>query len=440
MWAVVVAQGAGYAWRRRSLRTAAERAQLRAAAGLPRKRFDLDSIDVRLLAGRAAAAGLEGFGSLVQRTPLALYGTPDTTHWSAAFDKLQWPSAPVRIGLDAAPEVARTLAAQQSPVPAHWLPVPSGGDEQGLLERFRLDALVRHDASGAVRIVTPEGIGREASWFDWGLARPLCFANVFPALLDPAQMTLETVDFGDPAETRLVGAMTRAAAALARSPHRLDFGDRLRGRRPASRSASGPRATAAMWPAEECLFDIASLLEHRMPDGSDSPAWRAAARIASAFLAATEAPIDLEARRRGIDACLRILPEEPEVLLRAAALRFATWDDRSALEALVRADRAIRAAGEHGMDQLPFLQSELEMGLPGPFTLGRVAAGICLVCSSSPVERLGHIRGDVLDDMRYSAWLVGRDQDRAALVEVFRVLERERGAAESPGRPAPLAA
>jgi len=162
-------------------------------------------------------------------------------------------------------------------------------------------------------------------------------------------------------------------------------------------------------------------------EGQDSPAWRAAARVASGWLAATDAPVDIETRRRLVDACVRVLPEEPEVLLRAAAMRFAAWEDRSALEALGRADRAIRSS-EHRetIDQLPFLQSELEMGLPGPFTLGRVAAGICLVCATSPDERFWHIRGDVLDDMRYSAWLVGRDQDRAALVEVFRALERTR--------------
>ena len=57
-------------------------------------------------------------------------------------------------------------------------------------------------------------------------------------------------------------------------------------------------------------------------------------------------------------------------------------------------------------------------------TLGRVAAGVCLVCATSAPERLPFIRTDFMDDVRYSAWLVGRDQDRAALYDVFRVVER----------------
>ena len=68
--------------------------------------------------------------------------------------------------------------------------------------------------------------------------------------------------------------------------------------------------------------------------------------------------------------------------------------------------------------------AEVECGLPGPLTLGRVAACVCLVCATSPAERVPFIRADFMDDARYSAWLVGRDQDRAVLYEVFRVMER----------------
>ena len=72
------------------------------------------------------------------------------------------------------------------------------------------------------------------------------------------------------------------------------------------------------------------------------------------------------------------------------------------------------------------LSCELEHGPYSPMTLGRVAAGICLLCASSPTERLAYLRDDLLEDMRYSGWLVGRDTERAVLIDVFRAIERAR--------------
>jgi hypothetical protein len=48
---------------------------------------------------------------------------------------------------------------------------------------------------------------------------------------------------------------------------------------------------------------------------------------------------------------------------------------------------------------------------------------VALVCATTPASHVPYIRADFMDDARYSAWLVGRDQDRAALMQVFKHLE-----------------
>jgi hypothetical protein len=433
VWTVGIAQAAGYAWHRRSLWTREVKAKLRAAPGLPVSRRNLQDIDVRLLLTRGVAAGIDALEYVAARMPWPVQALPDTTNLSRKLDGIAWLATPLRIGLDVSADTARALTAQESNHAVEWIPVPSGSDDQSVIRSYRLDALARHDCAEALHIIVAEREGHESNWFDWAVPRPLSYAAVFPAQIDPSQVTIDAVDMNKPGEARIVSLLIRTAAVLARSPHRLDLCDRLRGRRSALGIRFGPRAVSSFWPAEEFLIELSSAVVEGSSEGWTSPAWRAAARVASAWVASTDAPLDVESRKRCADACARVLPEEPEVLLRAAALRFATSDDSAAFDTLARADRVIRGrTSVDPPDQLPFLQSELEMGLPGPLTVGRVAAGICLSCATSAVERFPHIRGDVLDDMRYSAWLVGRDQDRAVLVKVFKVLEQERiGAAKS---------
>jgi len=174
------------------------------------------------------------------------------------------------------------------------------------------------------------------------------------------------------------------------------------------------------------MLDLVDLITDS-PDAPVTAARKAAARGISAWLATTDSWVDVAIRRRGADAALAVVGDEPEVLLRAAAVRMAVGDDGSAKELLLLAEHHIRSSDPTQVtNHLAFLQAELEMGLPSPMTLGRVAAGICLVCATSPSEQLPYIRGDVMDDVRYSAWLVGRDQDRAVLDQVFRNLELAR--------------
>jgi len=41
-------------------------------------------------------------------------------------------------------------------------------------------------------------------------------------------------------------------------------------------------------------------------------------------------------------------------------------------------------------------------------------------------DKIPYFRDDVMDDARYSGWLVGRDQDRKFLLEVFDAIIRDR--------------
>ena len=96
---------------------------------------------------------------------------------------------------------------------------------------------------------------------------------------------------------------------------------------------------------------------------------------------------------------------------------------------LLRADRLIRQRGTfEGLDHMKLLQAELEHGTFGGMTIGRVAAGICLACAVTPADRIMFLRDDLLDDLRLSSYLVGRDREHAILIDVFRQLERNRRA------------
>lgn len=326
-------------------------------------------------------------------------------------------ASPIRIGLDAGPETRRILTEQPTSLPIAWAALSPSQDDQATLRRHRMDATFSEHSTGATRIVTVEHPEREASWYDWALPRPLTYASVFPVRVDTTQLTLEDSDLSDPKQATLTAALLRASAALSRTPGRLRLSDRFFGRLPSADCGSGVRTPTGL--ADRAMLELAEALT----DAPATSASKAAARGVSAWLATTDVWLDINLRRQGIENALRILGEEPEVLLRAAAIRLAMFEDDSAFDALRTAERVIRS-GNHAQvgEHLAFLQAELELGLPNPLTLGRVAAGICMVCSSSPRERVAFIRGDIMDDVRHSAWLIGREQDRAVLSEVFNLM------------------
>lgn len=336
----------------------------------------------------------------------------------------------LRIGVDAGPEVRQAIISQPSDTPAQWLTMSPGADDQATLRRFRLDALVRVGVGTGpqpVRVTTLEHPEREAAWYDWSAPRPLTYASVFPVRIDPAQVTLDHADFANPRQAALIAAIVRSAATLGRTPARLRLSDRLVGRSPSSGGEAGVRTpTSAL---DRAMLELVSTFVENSQ--TQTPASLAAARAVSAWLASTEAWLDITLRRKGVEAAVGLLPSECETQLRAAAVRLAMFEDEPAFEALREAGKIIRSGShQHIGEHLAFLQAELELGSPNPLTLGRVGAGICLVCASTTPDRAAFIRGDLMDDVRHSAWLVGRDQDRQLLGEIFTLMGADRA---SPG-------
>lgn len=350
-------------------------------------------------------------------------------------DRLAWSSRPLRIGV--ALDEARRVAIVNAPgvVECEWVSLAvdaAAGDAQDLMRRNRLDAMV-HDGGSGLAVITPEASDREASWYDWSEHRPLSYAGVFPIYLDCARVSLTGLAVKFERDAAVARALTETAAVLSRSAHRLTLADRVSGRRPIDdgRMSEGSRGSFSREPSEACLKDLLFRVQSFDLMAVPTPAQRAAARVVSAWLAtrpmAEDVEADIASRRRGIEAAAQIAGDEPEVMLRLAAVRFAAMDDDAGYDALWRADRILRDRQTlPGIDQAVFLQAELDLGPYGPMTLGRAAAGICLLCATTPVDRIPYVRDDLIDDMRYSGWLVGRDQERAMLIEVFRRLERIR--------------
>jgi hypothetical protein len=408
---VGLAHAIGYAWAQRVQRRVRNTPVVigRSPGSYPDSPSEWAAVDVGAVLGHFGASAFEAARSgtsVLNISDSRLSEIEDSL--SARLDRSRGGPATIKIGIDAGPDLSQAILCTDTvhPIPVQWVAVPPAPDDQMELQRLNLDALIRQPGFEPTRVVSRENPGRDSAWYDWSSPRPLTFASLFPSRIDPA------------------------AAVLSRTPARLTLPDRLRGRRPLSASVA-PAIQPAQPPADRCVLDLAELLASN-PCAPNTAARKAAARVVSAWMATTDAWVDLAVRRRAAEAALSILGDEPEVLLRAAAVRLAACDDGSALELILRAERIIRAANpEPVTDHLAFLQSEVEMGLPGPMTLGRVAAGICLVCATSPPEHLAYIRGDVMDDVRYSAWLVGRDPDRAMLDEIFRNLELARKSGES---------
>jgi hypothetical protein len=55
---------------------------------------------------------------------------------------------------------------------------------------------------------------------------------------------------------------------------------------------------------------------------------------------------------------------------------------------------------------------------------------VCLMAASVPASRLEFLREDMLDDLAHAEVLIGRDQDRRVLTQVFEAIARNRIAAE----------
>lgn len=366
---------------------------------------------------RAASAGVE----LVTRT--VARGVEETL--CAWHDRLAWPARPVRVGLAVGPELARSIVECEGSSRVEWFTLPYGVTGPGACERYVLDAAVGGGPGTGVTVFTSVAQGREAAWYDWAGQRPLSYASVFPGRTDAERVTLEGAA-RLPQDHTLVRALIESAAVLSRTTERLNLGDRIRGRRPLTAIDRLTRFGEHSDPVDECVRRVGELLiaDERRAYGAGE--LRGAARVVSAYLAGRAGEPD-ESDRRHVESAAEIAGDEPEVMLRLGAVRIGAGDDEGGVEALLEADRLLRGKPPaHSADQLLFVQSEIENGSGGRMTLGRVAAGICILAVTSPAERLAYLRDDLLDEMRHSGWLLGEQADRALLQEVFRALERAR--------------
>lgn len=439
LWLIGAAQAAAWAARR-----AAERpwpfADDPAAV-------DEDVVEkARRLGASVAAAGVE----TVEASALAL-GVPRESlaraeaALTSRIDHADVQPAPLRIGVEgrAAFTALSRAAVEPAGVRVAWVELDPGASAARSVDELHLDALVTIDPETSAALVrTPEGDGRDAAWYDWSAGRPLLYMNVFPVRTDCARANLGRVDWGRPEEAGLAAALTIAAAALSRTPARLGLPDRARGRLPAFGQAAGGHGDDPMRTAGERALEALGDRLDALPEAAPiTEATRAAARVVSAWAASTDEPVALERRARWAACAHRVAGDEAEVLLRAAAVGFAAGDEPWALTLIESAKRACDARADRvGDDPMAFVQAELDTAGASPLTLGRLCAGVCLACAGATPDRVAHLGEDFFDDARYTTWLVGRDQDRAALMQVFRRLEGRRTPAPAPIDPAPAVA
>jgi hypothetical protein len=412
---------------------------------------------------------LSWLNELLARTPMSAWCLePGWEHrLSARLGGASKAGTPLRIGLSISRDHGAMLVdhASGGSTTMRWFSVPRDADPEAAAASEVLDAVVSEPAPGVLRITTLERAGADSAWFDWSKRRPFCYEAVFPVRVDPLHVHLDLSDDGDVEDSiELVADLTAAAAMLSRHPARLSLEDRVLGRHATAGliRESGEIETfrRELDPAERVMVDLAERVcvrsdrlasEGERARGCVTAADRVAARVVSAWISGVVSgggggswggsgggswggTITSGQRRTWVEACARVVSDEPEVLLRLAAVRFSMSDDDAGIDALRRADALLRREGlEVAPDPVAFLQAELEHGPESPMTLGRVAAGLCLSLAGVPAERIPFLIEDLLDDMRFSNWLVGRDQDRALLIRIMRELAASRGGEHDAG-------
>jgi len=349
--------------------------------------------------------------------------TPAQHRWARKLDAGRWPTAPLRVGIRVGHEFSRQLKHAPGSGGVQFVFVASNAADRAACQDLNLDAMVV-PIQGGVKILSRAHRQREAAWFDWGASRPLSYPAVFPTRLDCSQVTIDDNPTSD-VEIHLIRALVETAAACSRLDARLLTNDRWRGRKALDHSGV----------ADEAMSRLAVVLQHASL-GTIRAAHRAAARVLSAW-AVTDRPAGFASPQRHLaELCARCAGNEAEVMLRLGAARFADLDDQGGRQALLAADRMLRTRPTlPGVDNSAFIQAELDQGRHDPLAVGRVAAGVVLACAAMPVEKLVFTQGDLLEEMRFSAWLVGRDQDRALLHRLTLDLVSQRRA-EQLGLPA----
>ncbi len=353
--------------------------------------------------------------------PLCVLGSRSHAWLVAQFEEGFWPSRPLRIGVTD-PQLLALLQPTLPTCDVQWIPVPRETPPTLPGPRI-LDCLVSRSDDSDILVSTPEAPGRDAAWHNPAAARPITFSTLFPGRVDFAVAAFPHDRVGH--EPQLLRTFLEAAAALSRHRSRLTLADRFAGRLPLIHAELATRVPPARDPFQNVqrmlAVELGAALERQ--DGPATPLRLAAARLVSAYLAGSDDEFPDSLRHALLERCVGAAGDEPEVLLRAAAGRVAAYADDRAIEAIVRAERALR---DHPLaargDQIPFLQAEFQTGRGTPISLGRVAAGVALICAAMDTTRAAFFRDDLLDEARFSHWLIPREQDRRFIINVFRAI------------------
>ncbi|MBK7404690.1 MAG: hypothetical protein IPJ41_08660 [Phycisphaerales bacterium] len=354
-------------------------------------------------------------------------GSPLLARAERGLLALPWPTRPLRVGLCMPPDEAEQVIAASGACRVDWFRLAGWDDPQAVCRRHQFDAVAYHDGEGPVRIVTLERVGRAAGCVQWtGLPAELTYGDLFPGRIDPAAVVLEGASAQRVREgAGLLRALLEAAATLARSEHRLTIGDRMLGRRvtdqPASTSslAIWRDARPPAWGVLTALAAAATAGRHAWPEAA-----KLASNAASAYFVAAPGiePVD---RRACLAAIVPDSGADAVGALRLAAASVGSLEDDAGLALLVKADRLIRSGQTRlaPLDHAAFLESELAHSTDDPMSVGRAAAGIAMVCAATDTDRIAFVRDDMVEEMAYAGWLVGRDQDRSLLMRVFLEIE-----------------
>jgi hypothetical protein len=342
-----------------------------------------------------------------------------------------WPCRALRIGLVNPGRWADLLVDAAGGCEVDWFSMPEGEHVATACERHMLDVVIA-PSEGGLELLSLERPGHDAGWYDWSIVRPMSYAQVFPMRIDCARLPLEMLE--RPERAGLVRAIVEAAAVLSRVPGRLTLEDRLEGRAPATQAK---KAATRFGPYRQtrdgiglAMQRLTEVLVARREGAEVSAMERMCARACGAWLATWDGEMPASERRVRMEQIARITGDEPDTMLRLAAARFGAFDDKGGMEALVRADAMLQdAALMPNMDHMVFIHAELQMGSLSGMAIGRVAAGLGLVCATVDRRKLGFFAEDLAEELNHSRLLVGRDQDRALLLSIFREIEGSRPAA-----------
>lgn len=333
-------------------------------------------------------------------------GTVGTRLSSDSWQPRRRTSAQARLG------VSDDFAASLEPFArlATWVRVGDAASDPGsALRAHDLDAVLTRRGD-SIELTAASNAGD-----DWTQQVPHTYAGVFPARTEPGNMVFGPGALNDSGSSELLAALGESAATHAFARHESSEGP-------------GARSGLAQARAEESLTRLRDLVIRAALRRETGPVARAAATGVSGWLSTWTGDCDPASRLDAFEACVVSSGRSTGVLFRAAAGRFAAGREADAFVMAREAASTVRPASD-ALNQLPFVQSEVELGSAADvMILGRVASGLHLCAALLDGPARAHLQDDVLDDMRYSPWLVGRDDARLLLMRVLRSVSTAPGA------------